>query len=206
MLPSRAIHVRVRVHGMVQQHSTSSFPTASLLDQAAKQSGFRTLAQQCNSLNIVGNNFAEEPLTSFNMPSKSVRFAASTSLQTAKRPRDSPKIHANDKSKRVRLDKDEMDYVDDLKPESSDGVEDVPSEKELLEVKRQRQRQRAMWVDVDGRTQIDDSTSLATDGIQIEPFHMKREESDGAGYFDGDTYVWRKHDPTRRHQNSTHST
>jgi hypothetical protein len=41
----------------------------------------------------------------------------------------------------------------------------------------------------------DRSTSLAADGIEIEPFHMRQEESDGTGYFDGDTYVFRKRDP-----------
>ncbi|KAL3943602.1 MAG: hypothetical protein SGBAC_002346 [Bacillariaceae sp.] len=130
------------------------------------------------------------------MSSKSVRFAASAISQAAKRPRnDGDNANSDEKSKRVRLNEDEMDHVDDWKKEESDGEEDIPSERELLEAKRHRRRQRAAGVDADGRTQIDDSTSLAADGIQIEPFHMRREESDGAGFFDGDTYVWRKHDP-----------
>lgn len=133
------------------------------------------------------------------MTSKSVRFEASvlgTASKNGKRSRsDSHNSNADEKCKRVRLNEDEIDDVGDWKREESDGEEEIPSERELLEAKRQRRRQRAAGVDADGRTHIDDSTSLATDGIQIEPFHMKREESDGTGYFDGDTYIWRKHDP-----------
>jgi hypothetical protein len=39
---------------------------------------------------------------------------------------------------------------------------------------------------------MDRSRSLAAEGIAIEPFHMNQEQSDGTGYFDGDTYVFRK--------------
>lgn len=35
-------------------------------------------------------------------------------------------------------------------------------------------------------------TSLAAEGIAIEPFHMKQEQNDGTGFFDGDTYVFRR--------------
>ncbi|CAJ1943196.1 unnamed protein product [Cylindrotheca closterium] len=130
------------------------------------------------------------------MSSKSVRFAAPAASQNAKRSqRDADIATSDEKSKRVRLNEEEIDDLDDWKKEEIDGEEDIPSERELLEAKRKRRRERAAGVDADGRTQIDDSTSLATDGIQIEPFHMRREESDGAGYFDGDTYIWRKNDP-----------
>jgi len=129
------------------------------------------------------------------MTSKSVHFAPTPNHPNAKRPRsDVHKTNEFDKSKRVRLNKDEIYDVGNWRKEENDE-EEIPSERELLEAKRQRRRQRAAGADVDGLTQIDNSTSLAADGIKIEPFHMKREESDGTGYFDGDTYVWRKHDP-----------
>jgi CD2 antigen cytoplasmic tail-binding protein 2 len=46
--------------------------------------------------------------------------------------------------------------------------------------------------DDDGPTEISKQTSLEVEGIAIEPFHMKNESTDGTGYFDGDTYVFRK--------------
>lgn len=128
------------------------------------------------------------------MSSKYVQFGAQAISQNAKRPRRDDNIaNSNEKTKRVRLNDGEMDDSEDWKKDSD--CEDIPSERELLEAKRKRRRQQAAGLDAGGRTQIDYSTSLATDGIQIEPFHMRQEESDGAGYFDGDTYVWRKHDP-----------
>ena len=46
-------------------------------------------------------------------------------------------------------------------------------------------------------THVDEQTSLLAsqekDDIAVEPFNMNAEQSDGSGYFDGDTYVFRKH-------------
>lgn len=102
---------------------------------------------------------------------------------------DSPK-----KQKKLRSNEDELDDLDDWKEEDDEDDKNgvLPSEKELLEAKRQR-RQNRNALDADGKTKIDDMTSLAAEGIQVEPFHMKNEESDGTGFFDGDTYVFRKH-------------
>jgi CD2 antigen cytoplasmic tail-binding protein 2 len=125
------------------------------------------------------------------MPPKSVRFATN-----AKRPRDSQK-GSDGKAKRFRQNEDELDDIDDWKEEDGDNKEldsVVPSERELLEAKRRRRRKRTEGIDEDD-TNIDESTSLATEGVTIEPFSMRNEETDGTGYFDGDTYVWRKNDP-----------
>mmetsp|Transcript_130140 Transcript_130140/g.376517 ORF Transcript_130140/g.376517 Transcript_130140/m.376517 type:complete len:380 (+) Transcript_130140:108-1247(+) len=100
------------------------------------------------------------------------------------------------KPKRYSTNEDEIDDIDDWKEEvDGDAAEDeatIPSEKELLDAKRQRRQNRA-GLDADGTTHIDERTSLAAEGVAIEPFHMRNEESDGTGFFDGDTYVFRKH-------------
>lgn len=130
------------------------------------------------------------------MSSKSVRFASSVASHNAKRPRnDDGKADSFESSKRYRPNEDKDDGDDGQEQQESDLEQTIPSERQLLEAKRRRRRQRNSEVNAEGNTEIDESTSLATDGIQIEPFHMKREESDGTGFFDGDTYVWRKHDP-----------
>jgi CD2 antigen cytoplasmic tail-binding protein 2 len=135
----------------------------------------------------------------------SVKFAASVEedqLAAKKRRRDMDMRNENDidepshevptkKPKRNRPNEDEIDDVDEWKEEDDDKGYHLPSEKELLEAKRQRRQNRA-GLDADETTTIDEMTSLASDGIAIEPFHMKNEESDGMGYFDGDTYVFRK--------------
>jgi CD2 antigen cytoplasmic tail-binding protein 2 len=54
--------------------------------------------------------------------------------------------------------------------------------------------------DEDDDTHIDASTSLLSDNkdsyyeVNVEPFNMDAEQNDGSGYFDGDTYVFRKRD------------
>jgi hypothetical protein len=100
------------------------------------------------------------------------------------------------RSKRVPLDRpnqDEMDDVDDFVEEEDDR--EIPSESETLRAKRERRMKQAAEEDEAGTsTTIDQSTSLAADGIEIEPFHMESETRDGSGYFDGDTYVFRKGD------------
>ena len=139
---------------------------------------------------------------------KSVRFAAGadTKVVAVKRSRDDDGNNDDDdrkpaakRTKRYRPNEDEMDDIDDWKKEEDgdedDGDEGLPSEHELLEVKRKRRQNRGQGVEAEGGTHIDSMTSLETEGIAIEPFHMKREETDGTGYFDGDTYVFRKNNP-----------
>lgn len=102
------------------------------------------------------------------------------------------------KSVRDRMNEDEMDDVDDWE-DDEEKVEGVASERERLEARRARREQREIGGKAKGEsvnaqepTNINDTTSLATEGVEIEPFHMRNERSDGTGYFDGDTYVFRK--------------
>jgi CD2 antigen cytoplasmic tail-binding protein 2 len=131
----------------------------------------------------------------------SVKFARSVDeqeRQSQKRRRDegiTNEDHEDAPKKQMKIhpSEDELDDIDEWKDdEDPDEDLDVPSEKELLEAKRKRRQNRA-GLDDDGKTNIDDRTSLAAEGIPIEPFHMKNEESDGTGFFDGDTYVFRKY-------------
>ena len=96
--------------------------------------------------------------------------------------------------KKYRPNEDELDDLDEWEQDDDedDKISGLPSEKELLEAKRLR-RQNRNALESDGKTKIDDLTSLAAEGIAIEPFHMRNEESDGTGFFDGDTYVFRRH-------------
>lgn len=94
-----------------------------------------------------------------------------------------------------RPNEDEMDDVDDFVPDDED---DIPSESQTLRAKRERRLKQAHDDDEEEEggdsTHIDNDTSLAAEGIAVEPFHMNQESSDGTGYFDGDTYVFRKRD------------
>lgn len=124
---------------------------------------------------------------------RSVRFDATTKgddnkLSRAGADDDTPSFR---KQKRRRPNEDELDDIDDFDADDGEGG-DVPSERELLEAKRQRRQGQVKGVVGEGSTHIDETTSLATEGVEIEPFHMREEESDGTGYFDGDTYVFRK--------------
>ena len=122
-----------------------------------------------------------------------VKFAPSVDeqeRQSYKRRRDTEDRDDTPKKQQKIEASDDVDGLKNNKDPDEDHA--VPSEKELLEAKRKRRHDRA-GIDDDGGTNIDDSTSLAADGIAIEPFHMKNEESDGTGFFDGDTYVFRKY-------------
>jgi len=63
-----------------------------------------------------------------------------------------------------------------------------------LNAKRKR---RQHDFDDEDDTRVDEQTSLLAsqenDDIAVEPFNMNAEQTDGSGYFDGDTYVFRKH-------------
>jgi CD2 antigen cytoplasmic tail-binding protein 2 len=93
-----------------------------------------------------------------------------------------------------------------------DGI--IASERKLIEAKRKRRQKRGGMImeefekdDDDGRgsatvdhhamtdedyEDMEGERSLKTEGIKFEPFHMRDEEEDGTGYFDGDTYVFRR--------------
>ena len=86
------------------------------------------------------------------------------------------------------INPDELDDVDDWQDDEQDG--NMPSERQQLQAKRSRRERREN--DQEEDTNIDSTTSLATEGVAIEPFHMKEEWTDGTGFFDGDTYVFRK--------------
>jgi len=111
-----------------------------------------------------------------------------------------PSSHTVKIKDKYRANTDELDDIDDWNErEDGDREGDLPSKSELIEAKRKRREQRgansALFNNDDDHLD-ENETSLATDGVKIEPFHMKEEETDGTGYFDGDTYVFRKNTPT----------
>ncbi len=108
-----------------------------------------------------------------------------------------PSSHKIKGKSRDRLNEDELDDIDDW-DEREDGDlgagNNLPSQSQLIEAKRKRREQRnSMFEDDDHFDEAE--TSLAKEGVKIEPFNMREEETDGTGYFDGDTYVFRKNTP-----------
>mmetsp|Transcript_16651 Transcript_16651/g.38440 ORF Transcript_16651/g.38440 Transcript_16651/m.38440 type:complete len:436 (-) Transcript_16651:27-1334(-) len=113
-----------------------------------------------------------------------------------------PSFHRAISKNSDRVNEDELDDIDDWN-EQEDGDPDdsgsgaLPSQSQLIEAKRKRREQRGLALFNQNDKYSDETeTSLATDGVKIEPFHMREEETDGTGYFDGDTYVFRKNVPT----------
>jgi CD2 antigen cytoplasmic tail-binding protein 2 len=99
------------------------------------------------------------------------------------------------KQQRYRPNEDELDDIDewDENEDDDEGFDGtIPTESQLIEAKRQRRQKRVFGRGEDDTTHIDNETSLAAEGVKIEPFHMRDEENDGMGYFDGDTYIFRK--------------
>ena len=110
------------------------------------------------------------------------------------------------RQKKPRLDRpnmDELDDVDDWKPEDddeNDGGEQLPSERESLQARRDRKLRREVGdADETEETNIDATTSLMAeagqndkDAVAVTGFHMDEERTDGSGFFDGDTYVFRR--------------
>jgi len=110
-------------------------------------------------------------------------------------------LHTKKRSRNDRKqNQDEMDDIDDWVPDEEEDelVEGLPTEKQKLEAKRARREKQRHGGELDDEeegiesTKIDRTTSLSAEGIPVEPFHMENEKSDGTGYFDGDTYVFRK--------------
>jgi CD2 antigen cytoplasmic tail-binding protein 2 len=97
-----------------------------------------------------------------------------------------------------RVNQDELDDIEDWNARDDEDVDTggLPSQSQLIEAKRKRREQRGGIFDDDNNNNnkhhLDETeASLAKDGVKIEPFHMREEETDGSGYFDGDTYVFR---------------
>lgn len=132
---------------------------------------------------------------------KSVRFAANVNAPDDADD-DDAKPHfqqdAGPRRKRPRLERpnpDEEDDVDDWN-EQEEQEDDLPvvNAKTLLDAKRKRRHHDDLLDDdEDTTTHVDAQTSLLAEDIAVEPFNMNAEQSDGTGYFDGDTYVFRKH-------------
>ncbi|GAX15927.1 hypothetical protein FisN_UnNu078 [Fistulifera solaris] len=112
--------------------------------------------------------------------SSSVRFAEDTKPDE---PHDDN--HAKRKSERPNA------YEEDDIDEWSGNDDDEPDiySKEIQQAQKKRRYQDD---EEDTITNINATTSLASEGIAVEPFHMKQEESDGTGFFDGDTYIFRR--------------
>lgn len=90
----------------------------------------------------------------------------------------------NKKAKKDERNLDELDDVDEWQPESE--------EDQLRHRRYQQQRRNHRADDSLEETEITDTTTLASEGVAIEPFHMDNERNDGSGYFEGDTYVFRR--------------
>jgi len=113
----------------------------------------------------------------------------------------------NRPKKRPRMERPNEDEEDDVDDWVNENEEDdtIPSARSLIDAKRSRRLQR-QGQDVfsddefEENTKIDQSTSLQSENkgegnsIPVEPFNMNEEQSDGTGYFDGDTYVFRRGD------------
>lgn len=144
---------------------------------------------------------------------RSVRFTESASggpPQKRSRPADGPESsdrgpgpsllrpssHKIKGKSKDRLNEDELDDIDDWNEQEDGDLGDgnnLPSQSQLIEAKRKRREQRNSMFEDDDFDEAE--TSLAREGVKIEPFNMRNEETDGTGYFDGDTYVFRKNTP-----------
>lgn len=120
------------------------------------------------------------------MASRKVRFEAAVVDEDAGATRNA--------KKRSALLPDDGDDDDEEEEEEEDGSDDpFQGGRARSRVKKRSRRHHSDDEDDDdGPTEISKQTSLEVEGIAIEPFHMKNESSDGTGYFDGDTYVFRK--------------
>lgn len=121
----------------------------------------------------------------------SVRFADDTKIMTTENNNDIIISTNNNKrpAKRPRMGRRPNEEYEDV----DDEWEATDEEEEHTLAIAQRKR-RYQDDDENDPTDINATTSLAAEGIAIEPFHMKQEESDGTGFFDGDTYIFRRDD------------
>lgn len=135
-----------------------------------------------------------------------VRFSNEVAVQERIIPDGNNSLHHRKKRPRLDHQDDDDDEDADYGPGGSsthEGESDsedpnaiIPTQKSVMEAKRERRLKQYSAEEGDqtseDATKIDDRTSLAAEGVSIEPFHMKNEKSDGTGYFDGDTYVFRQ--------------
>lgn len=124
--------------------------------------------------------------------SSSVRFADDTK-QAAANEDASPKRPAKQHPRTGgRPNEYEEDDMDEWEPSDNDDDQDAHTR----EIQQAHKKRRYQDVDEDelNATDINATTSLAAEGIAVEPFHMKQEETDGTGFFDGDTYIFRRDD------------
>jgi CD2 antigen cytoplasmic tail-binding protein 2 len=161
-----------------------------------------------------------QQLSGMDETKKSVRFAAPSTDKVINSNTDTTSVFDRGRhhqlNKRRKLDKlkdrmneDELDDVDEWNPDDDDDIDedddnddaDVKylsvSNRDLREAKSQRRIKRVVGDNNDDdevyvTTRIDNRTSLAAEGYEIEPFNMDQEKNDGSGYFDGDTYIFRK--------------
>jgi CD2 antigen cytoplasmic tail-binding protein 2 len=143
-------------------------------------------------------------------PGKSVRFSSGV---TRKKKDDNHDFDGDDTAAEISRPKkrpraedhfqhDEDDEIEEWVNDEDDGV--LPSERDLVNAKRNRRLKRQGQDlddddddDGDDDTNVNNETSLFAensdnDDIPVEPFNMKEESTDGSGYFDGDTYIFRK--------------
>lgn len=142
-----------------------------------------------------------------------VRFASQDTIHTLPSERHRRKardasldqtMHRNDEysrvNKRRRLEQGDDGASDDSNDDGDQASDDDDDalgdtlEGELHRAIEERRKRRSgeNADDFEEQTRIDRTTSLAAEGIAFEPFNMDREQSDGTGYFDGDTYVFRR--------------
>ena len=149
-----------------------------------------------------------------------VRFAPSAALEDEERGADDSDAITGEgrhglktkKRPRNRPNEDELDDIDEWNEEDdTEGGDDaIPSQQKLLQLKRQRRlKQRDQYDDDeedDGKDEeiyslrhdTEQGRQNSKDGqggdnaISIEPFNMEQEKNDGSGYFDGDTYIFRR--------------
>jgi CD2 antigen cytoplasmic tail-binding protein 2 len=120
--------------------------------------------------------------------------------------RRNPKRKRRDRPNEDELDDiDEYDETEDDDDDNLDHNNRIPSHHDLLQAKQKRRMVRQVGnsglqdageededADPQQATRIDNRTSLAAEGIEIEPFSMDNDRNDGMGYFEGDTFVFRK--------------
>jgi CD2 antigen cytoplasmic tail-binding protein 2 len=136
---------------------------------------------------------------------KSVRFSSASESKEKgrKRGHEDDNHHEKDpKNKKAGVDRrkvtnvnlDELDDVDDWQASEDEQEQEGcgDSWKQKQKAKKRRRNGDDDEDDDEDETTINAKTSLASEGIPVEPFHMRQEQSDGTGFFDGDTYIFRK--------------
>ena len=134
----------------------------------------------------------------------SVRFSDTTevhkieSTHSTTSNKEQPSIRPKKRPRPERPNADEIDDVDDYTPDEDEAAGgSILDTAQTLDAKRKRRMKQFSEdenadPDRDLPTHSDRETSLASEGIPIEAFNMENEKTDGSGYFEGDTYVFRR--------------